>query len=265
MSHSSISPTLRSKWIPLLAWFFTGFLLISAIATIPWEPATAAVNQATVMEILDGNQVYIQDRPAKKQDIARRQQQIRTGASRTELRFDNGAVGRLGKNSQLIVGSQCFQVQRGQILVNGAVDGCTKSRRLSVRGTTYLVDVDEEEQTQITVLEGEVAVTPVTTTEIDADVDSTPRPQPMPESSADEVVITAGQRIAITPQGVLGQVIPLSRQEFERLLLGELFNGFSQQIPGINKVRSAFQGLYPGVPFPTPRIPRPSLPIRLPF
>ncbi len=219
------------------------------------------------MEILDGNQVYIQDRPAKKQDVARRQQQIRTGASRTELQFDNGAIGRLGKNSQIIVGSQCFQVQRGQILVNGAVDGCTKSRRLSVRGTTYLVEVDEEEQTQVTVLEGEVVVTAATPTEIEkTDMDSVPKPQPLPQSSAEEeVVLTAGQRVAITPRGVLGRVIPLSQQEFERLLLGELLNGFSQQIPGINKVRSAFQGLYPGVPFPTPRIPRPSLPIRLPL
>jgi len=243
-----------------LLWFLSSLLLTSAIAVIPWQPAVAAINQATVVEILDGNQVYIQNKQAKKKDIARRQQQVRTGGSRTELKFDNGAIGRLGKNSQLIVGSQCFQVQRGQILVNGAANGCTKSRRLSVRGTTYTVEVGDNDQSQITVLEGEVAVAPLESADID-----TPD-QTAPEATQPEVVLKAGQRLSITPEGVVGKVIQLSRADFEQLLMGELFKGFSTEIPGMSKVKSAFQRLYPGAVFPNlPSIPTPSIPIRLPF
>ena len=121
--------------------------------------AIAQVNQATVTEILDGQEVYIQNNQARVNDRADRGQRVSTGNARTQLEFNTGAIARLSSNSVLTVG-QCAQLQSGTLLVNGAVNGCTPSTLAGVRGTTYLLQVDEESgEERITVLEGEVEIT----------------------------------------------------------------------------------------------------------
>ncbi|MEM8604887.1 MAG: hypothetical protein AAGF24_13760 [Cyanobacteria bacterium P01_H01_bin.121] len=135
--------------------------MTTALSFYWYLPASAAITQATLTEVLDGNQVFIDNQRARVNAVARSQQQIRTGDARAQVRFNTGAVGRLSQNSQMIVAGQCFNIQQGRILVNGRANGCTRSRRLSVRGTTYVVEITEDGGNRITVLEGEVAVAPL--------------------------------------------------------------------------------------------------------
>ena len=53
------------------------------------------------------------------------------------------------------LGSSCYQLTQGQILVFGKQDGCTRSARLSVRGTNYVLEVSADWATEVFVLECE--------------------------------------------------------------------------------------------------------------
>ena len=328
-----------------LALFFAG-LCIFTLAAPQIAPASAQATQASVQEILDGNQVFIQNKQAALRDVAKQQQQVRTGNSRTALLFNTGAVARLSANSLLKIG-QCARLTRGTLLVNGSVNACTSSITTGVRGTTYLLEVDDMGNQQVKVLEGEVIVKRNATPLIDEDDQPTGKPiekpttNPKPSSKpstqkssvdsttsskvkqfsipslnntplnlpqedpqkarpleplnakpandkpvlgidqssqptnqtnqSDEVVLKAGEKIEVDQKGSLGIIQQLTENEFVELLKGNLFQGFTNQIPGIDKVRAVFEGLFPGGSFPisilgipTPSIPIPSFP-RLPF
>ncbi len=219
--------------------------LLAAIVTIGVHsfPATAQsqpITQATITEILQGNQVYIQNRLARVRDLARSGEQVRTGQARASLRFNTGAIGRLGNNAVLTIGRQCFQLQQGQILVNGAANGCTRSSIAGVRGTMYVLEVDDRQQEFFTVLEGQVSLTQRTPSLF-------PPGQP---SVSTPVVLNPGQRVSISDRGVVGTVQTLTRSEFDQVLGSRLFQDFQDPLPGVDKLRQSYQQLYPGVPFP---------------
>ncbi|WP_225885241.1 hypothetical protein [Leptolyngbya sp. KIOST-1] len=133
-------------------------LAVSLLLATPGSRAAAQTNAAaTVTEILDSNQVYIQNRTAQVNSVAQQRQQVRTRAARTSLRFSTGAVARLAHNSSLVVG-QCAQLDRGTLLVNGTLNGCSTSTVAGVRGTIYTLEVTEAGETIIQVFEGEVVV-----------------------------------------------------------------------------------------------------------
>jgi hypothetical protein len=133
-------------------------LVCSTLLTIPGPQAQSQDNNvATITEILDSNQVYIQNRAARVSSIAQQRQQVRTRSARASLRFNTGAVARLAHNSSLIVG-QCAQLNRGTLLVNGSLNGCSTSTVAGVRGTLYTLEVTEAGETIIRVFEGEVVV-----------------------------------------------------------------------------------------------------------
>jgi hypothetical protein len=195
-----------------------------------------------------------------------------------------------------------------------------------VRGTTYLLEVDELGNQQVKVLEGEVIVKRKATPVID-EKDDKPKPETKPKvkqfsvppttaippttpttttpvvkptnpqqggrtvdpltgkpandkpilkieqpeqpaKQSDEVVLKAGEKVEVNQGGGLGIIQQLTENEFVSLLQGNLFQGFANQIPGIDKVRAVFEGRFPGVNFPIsiPGIPLPSIPgFRLPF
>ncbi|MBE9137904.1 hypothetical protein IQ254_11990 [Nodosilinea sp. LEGE 07088] len=133
-------------------------LVCSTLLTLPGHQAQGQTNNtATVTEILDSNQVYIQNRAAQVNSIAQQRQQVRTRSARASLRFNTGAVARLAHNSSLVVG-QCAQLNRGTLLVNGSLNGCSTSTVAGVRGTIYTLEVTEAGETIIRVFEGEVVV-----------------------------------------------------------------------------------------------------------
>jgi len=294
--------------------FFLIGLCVFALAAPQLAPVSAQSTQATVQEILDGNQVFIQNQQAYVNDVASASQQVRTGNSRTALLFNTGAVARLSANSVLRIG-QCAQLSRGTILVNGAINACSSGITTGVRGTTYLLEVDDSGNQQVKVLEGEVVVkrnpkplvndsdkpnskptdkpTPTTSptpkqvkppnvnilnppkVKNSPTPKSTPSPVPtssgnkpvvpnsQPSKPVDEVVLKSGEKIEVAQTGDLGIIQKLTENEFVNLLQGNLFQGFTNQIPGINKVRDVFNGLFPNVNFPIsiPGIPTPSIPI----
>ncbi|MBW4522143.1 MAG: FecR domain-containing protein [Scytolyngbya sp. HA4215-MV1] len=300
-----------------LALGLVGFCIVLMLDWL-WNPTivhSASIQQATLSEILDGNQVYIQNKQARLNDRANQGQRIRTGKTRVQLNFNTGAVARLSYNSVLTVG-QCARLQRGTLLVNGAVSGCTPSVVAGVRGTTYLLTVNEAGDTQVQVLEGKVVVNRSQTSVSDIDdlpevvpaekglprflkqrglwlqsnphpnpqrqaqiplpapplpsSDPPPLPKPAQPDQSTEVVLGAGEKVMVDPKGVFGKPEKLSQEDFVNLLSGALFKSFTEQLPGIDKVRQSFEQLYPGVPFPIHLPGVPSLPIpvslpRLPF
>lgn len=144
-----------TRVVGLLSCALVGSSLLSLGPTSPAQGQT--INSATVTEILDSDQVFIQNQRVAVNAVAQRQQRVRTQAARASLRFNNGAVVRLDRNTSLVVG-QCAQVNQGTLLVNGSLNGCSVNTIAGVRGTIYTLGVTENGETFIQVFEGEVVV-----------------------------------------------------------------------------------------------------------
>ncbi|TYQ30439.1 FecR domain-containing protein [Pseudanabaena sp. UWO310] len=181
---------------------------------------------AKVTEILDGDEVFIRDRKAAVNDVAKSQEQVRTGESRAEIEFNNNAIARLSKNSLLTVGKCGAQLQKGSVLINGAVSACTSSISAAVRGTTYLLEVDEQGNDQIQVLEGEVAVT---------------RNEPNPQVQ----LVRSGERLRNFRKERKLELQKISQSEYERLLSSPAVKGFRRDLPSLGKVQAKFEALFP--------------------
>lgn len=290
---------LRRRFVSGLVIGFWVVLVMGAVAQV--SEAQTSVTRGTITEVLDGNQVFIQNRQARVNDVANRGQQVRTGRARAQVNFNTGAVARLSSNSVLTVG-QCAQLQRGVLLVNGAVNGCTSSVTAGVRGTTYILEVDDDGHEEIKVLEGEVVVTKNNAGAIAPDqpepvelldnlrsrvkqlsiprvpgvgIPSTrPSPSPSPSPSPDPViesadpentvVLSAGQKVATRRGSPLGPVEDITLEEINAILSGSLFNGYLQSLPGYAAIQRTLQRIYPGLSLPgVPGLPAPGL--RIPF
>lgn len=223
---------LSSAHAPLLAMA----LLVAA------RPASVAAQQspgqsAVVQQILDGKELYIDQQLARVKQKAQAPQLVSTGSSRGQLSFESGAVGRLNRQSQLRLGSSCFVLDRGQLLVSGKQGGCTRSARLSVRGTNYVLEVNAAGDTDIAVLEGEVEV----------------QPSREGEPLADQAPTTlqAGQRLRLSPEGVVLTLLALSSGDYTAILTGPLFQGFNLPLPAQAALDSYLRSNLPAVPIPS--------------
>lgn len=230
---------------------------LSAVMTLGFlSPLTLAqINQATVTEIIDGEDVYIEQEPAKVEDTANLGQYVETKQSRAGLEFNNGAAGRIDSNSQVIVG-QCVEVQQGQILVSGPANGCIAGFSVGVQGTLYILETNADGTGNIKVLEGAVEIT-------------------SEDETAEPVILIEGQKIAILP-GILGEIEEITAEEFATIIAGRLFSGFNIPITPAGLLQSTCSRLFPvgftcssrGIPtpvIPTPSVPRPPIPGNLPF
>ncbi len=228
--------SLRQLQLGLLFVLTFGAAVVLTIAP-PLTAQSASITQAKVSEILDGSQVFIQNQLVAVNSVANQGQQVRTGQARAELTFNTGAVGRMNPNSVMSIGSQCTQLQKGSLLINGAVNGCTSSLVAGVRGTTYVLDVTDAGEEQVSVLEGEVSVTPRLATPGNPSV---PKP----------TFLKAGQRVGIGRDRRLSIAQQIPREEFDRLLSGPLFNRYQRQLPGRDKIQRSYGRLFPGRTFP---------------
>ena len=227
-------------------------LCLGTVAVVGAGPAIRAAERATVQEILDGRELYIDDARARVQQTARTPQQVRTGNSRGQLAFETGAVGRLNRFSRMKLGNDCFLIERGQILVSGRQDGCTRSARLSVRGTNYVLAVGEEGDIDLAVLEGTVSVQGIR--------DGEPTDQP-------PTAVQAGQRLRLSPEGLVLSLIALTASDYSTYLNGPLFRDFRSPLPAYGSLESYIRARVPGVslpgaalPAPVPGLPRFGLP-----
>ena len=116
-------------------------------------------NTAKIQRIIDGKEVYIDRQEAKANQTATKGQEVSTGQSRSELLFDQRAIGFLGKNSLITLGQQCFRLNQGTVLINGNQRSCLGSKVLGVRGTTYVLSKQVDGNYTLSVLHGEATVT----------------------------------------------------------------------------------------------------------
>jgi FecR protein len=237
----------RSMWKIVLG--VLGGLCIALVLGLSQVPAVAQINLATIQEIVDGDQVFIEQNLAKVSDVANLQQKVATQESRAALLFSNGSAGRMGPNSEIVVG-QCIEVQQGLLLASGPANGCTTTFEVGVQGTVYVLEVDRRGQSNVKVLEGEVQVSKA--------------------DSPEAIAIAQGKRLEISPDGVFGKILDLSQEDVEAILNGALFNGFQIPIPGMGRLQEALQSLYPNINLPRlpgfnlPGLPGPRIP-GLPF
>ena len=226
-------PLQRTSWS---AWIGTVLLIAST------APVHAAADKATVQEILDGDQLFIDSQKAKVKQTASTPQVISTGDSRGQLLFSSNAIGRINRQSLLKLGSSCFLLNKGQILISGRQDGCTRSNRLSVRGTNYVLEVDNDGNADLAVLEGSVVVE-------------------SNDATQDPVTVEAGQRLKLSPTGVVLTVLKLVAGDYQSILGGPLFSGYTQPVPGFAALESYLKLNLPGVNLPiSPSVPIPSTP-----
>lgn len=251
---SSSLPSSRPAWNGkrILTGLSTGVSLVLSLGLLQ-RPALAQIDLAIIQEIIDGDQVFIQDNQAKVEDQAEFGQLVVTKESRAGVIFNNGASGRMNTNSKITVG-QCVEIQQGQILVSGPVNGCIAGLTVGVQGTIYILETTDGKTGNIKVLEGTVEVTSA-------------------DGTGEPIKVTEGQKAPIY-QGILSQVIPMTPEEIASILLGELFSGFNIPITPEGALSSVCSRLLPGftcskngIPtpaIPTPPIPKPPVP-RLPF
>ncbi len=204
------------------------------------SPAQAQINQATVTEVLDGNQVFIQGRQARINSTAGAGQQVSTGSSRAGLRFNNGAAGRLRSNTSLVIG-QCIQVQQGGIVASGPTNACIGSIRVATRGTTFLTELGTDDIYAMKVLEGSVGLAPIENTS-----------SPVPEIS-----VRQGQKVSITKDGRIGNPEPITAVEAQEIVNGDYFTGFTQPLPGTSNLLRSLQEQYPNISLPPSLRPTP--------
>ena len=230
-------------WKRILIGFSTGFFLILSMGLFQ-QPTIAQTNLAIIQEIIDGDQVFIQENQAKVEDQAEFGQIVATKDSRAGVIFNQGASGRMDKNSQITVG-QCVEIQRGKILVSGPVNGCIAGLTVGVQGTIYILETTDGETGNIKVLEGTVEVSPA-------------------DGTGESIQVTEGEKLPIL-KGILSQVIPMTIEEISSILLGELFTGFNIPVTPEGALSSVCSRLLPGFTcskngIPTPAIPTPPIP-----
>lgn len=220
-------------------------VLLAGLLT-PLRPTPSkAAEAATVREILDGKELFIDARQAKVNDKAVTPQEVSTQNSRGQLAFPSGAAGRLNRFSLLRLGSDCFLLSKGQVLVSGKQAGCTRSSRLSVRGTNYLLTVEESGGTELSVLEGSVEVEPL------SEGQSAPGPT---------TTVNAGEKLRLSPAGVVLTLLKLSSGDYSAILGGPLFQGFTTPLPAFGSLESYLRSNLPSVTIPSVPSGVPSIP-----
>ncbi|MCP9850371.1 FecR family protein [Cyanobium sp. Morenito 9A2] len=214
---------------------------VAAPSTAPASTATSST--ATVQEILDGRQVAIDERQVRVGARAHSPQQVSTGDSRAQLAFSSGAAGRLNRFSRLRLGSDCFLLGAGQVLVSGKQNACTRSSRLSVRGTNYVLDLLTFGELELSVLEGTVAVQSLR--------DGVPTGEP-------PVAVESGQRVRLSASGALLSRQLLSAAALREILEGPLVQGFRSPLPdgeALARLTRSLASSIPAAPGPTAAVP----------
>jgi len=200
------------------------YLSLISLGVMVAIPAHAQqITQATIVEILDGDQVYIQDRKVREQAVAKLGEQVRTQQARAGLRFNIGAGIRLGRNSSVVVGGGCIRLNRGTVLVAGATAGnrgCLRSVVAATRGTVYIMELEDSGQGRITVLEGAI------------EVSNPERPE------IQQMALAAGQAVDTAISGDVSPAFQVPQDQLNKLA-APLLEGFQQSLPDLEKISIA--------------------------
>lgn len=219
---------LNRRFRRIILGLLSGFCLVGLLA-FPKLPAVAQINQATIREILDSNQVFIDQKQAVVRDVAQFRQQIRTERARAGVAFSNGAAGRLGQNASILVG-QCVEVERGQLLVSGPANGCVSGFNIAVQGTMYMLEKDPQDEEilgTLKVLENGILIGK-------QNDDLTPPTR-----------VNQGQKVSVLANGELGPVEAIAPEEFADTVTGPLFSDYEEPLPTQSNLQRSCQAIYP--------------------
>lgn len=208
-------------------------LFLSFLFSLADEPNFSQLKMtqtATIEEIIDGNQIYIQQQPAKLKDIAKQGQTIATNKARAEIEFSNKSIVRMGNNSKLLVGS-CINLSQGSALVSGKIPACTKSITAAVRGTTYYLEIGTDQEQNpvetISVIEGEIEV-------------SDPSAPEQPPRR-----LGAGQRLRSIRGKLRSRLENISQSEFEQIIRTKVLAGYRRPLANRAQIDRALRRKFP--------------------
>jgi hypothetical protein len=194
-----------------------GLMGITITIGIP-KIAIAQVTEATIIEILDSDQVFINSQKARRNAVGRFNQTVRTRSARTGVRFDTPGGARLDRNSSMIVG-KCVRLERGRAVVSGKMgrNGCVGNVEIRPRGTVYVMEMGDDGQGRVTVLEGAIEV--------------------LNPDNPNRVAIglSAGESISLAADGQISPVQKSSEVQLQSISAA-LFEGFQQPLPELEKV-----------------------------
>ncbi|MFQ6537746.1 MULTISPECIES: hypothetical protein [Aphanothece] len=193
--------------------------------------------RATVQQILDRPELYIDARLARVKDVASAPEQFTTRNTRAQLRFSSGAAGRVNRFSLLRLDNRCILLEQGQLLVSGRQGSCTASVRVSVRGTNYILEAFENGDAAVTSLEGRLEVV---LRRDGASGEQAP------------IQVESGQRLRLLLGADLTTVIALTPADYRAILEGPLFRGFDQPLPAQGALEDHLRANVPGVSLPRP-------------
>jgi len=223
----------RLRWLAPLFLIGIGAVLAIAVSYLP--SASQGIRRAQIVEILNTPntfRVLIDQNPAQITSEANLGQNIATERdARTAVQLSNQAVIRLGKNALFTVGKQCVQHQRGQVLVSN-VPGCIGSVIATNLGTIYTLEELPGVQGEIRVLRGKVRITSLT------------------DAKVQPVMVNQAEKVVILSTGEPGSVVPITLQEYDSILRGELFQGFQIPVPGQEQLAAVRQQLLAAIPAP---------------
>jgi len=196
------------------------FALLSTIALSPLVALAQSVREAKIVEILDGKQqVFIQDRVARENDVSTEGQVVRTAIARAGLLFAADAGIRLGRNSSLTVGSECVQLIQGEVMIAGTIgrNGCVGKLEVKTLGTVYIMRRDAASQKeQVIVLEGKVEIFNTDTPGV-------------------KVAVGAGQSVEATAGA--GTLAPTQlSQAQQQAIAAPMVDGFQVPLPALARV-----------------------------
>ena len=102
-------------------------------------------------------------------------------------------------------------------------------------GINYLLEVSENQEAEVSVLEGSV--------EVETLNDGEP-------TGAPSTRVEAGQRLRLSPEGVVLTLLKLSSGDYTSILNGPLFEGFGIPLPAMRALESYIRGNVPGAVIP---------------
>jgi hypothetical protein len=195
---------------------------------------TAKPSQATVREILDRPELFIDRRRAQVKDVAQQPESLKTLQCRAQLAFTNGAGGRMIKGSTIRLGD-CLFISQGSVLVSGPMCACSRSVKVCSKNTNYILEVLEDCDAAVTSLEGTLEVQP-----LDPDL----------SASKPATVVNSGQRWRFYQGPGFTTIVDLTPEDYQRIIEGPHFRGFRERLPSQGALEDYLQTHVPGVTLP---------------
>jgi hypothetical protein len=197
---------------------------------------TTKSSKATVREILDRQELFINRRRAKVKDTAQQPESLRTLQCRAQLAFADGAGGRMIKGSTIRLG-ECLFISQGSVLISGPMCACSNSLRVCSKNTNYILEVMDNGDAAVTSLEGTLDVQPL-------DNSST--------SSMAATIVNSGQRLRLYQDQSFTTIVELTADDYARIIDGPLFRGFRERLPNQGALEDYLQEHVPEVSLPKP-------------